>query len=66
VRSKGQRKDRRKSRSGSREVEQMLPTFGDNNTEQKHQTLNQDKKPASSLPLLSLFPFSVFLSTSNF
>lgn len=51
----------------------MIPTFGDNNGEKKHQTLNKDQKPSSSfLPFITLipffshlFPFTVFLSSSN-
>ena len=56
------------------EVEQMLPTFGDNNAAKKHQTPNKDQKPPPSfLPLFALvpffsrlFPFTVFLSASSF
>lgn len=52
----------------------MLPTFGDNNAEKKHQTPNKDQKPPSSflppfalVPFFSrLFPFTVFLSASSF
>lgn len=36
---------------GWREVEQMLPTFADNNGEKKQQTLYKDKKYSSSSTL---------------
>lgn len=58
---------------GQSEVEQMLPTFADNNGGKKQQTLNKNQKPPSPLLFLSspafffrLFPFNVFLSASNF
>lgn len=50
-----------KEKRRDREVEQMLPTFGDNNRQKKHQTLNKDKMPTFSSFLF--FPlFSIFLS----